>query len=251
MFEEVTIIIKTFERPKALRKLLLSINKYYSKEKISILIADDSRETFEIDFKTKHDITIYKLPFDSGVSSGRNFLLEKVSTEYFITLDDDFLFCAKTKIEDFINTLKIHKEIDLAAGIVFDFPKHWWQKMKKRNISRTVSISDDVLRRSKTPAGLIGDLKIFNFLPQFFIAKTDKIKNIRWNDYLKTVEHTAFFLDCAKNGIISVEVPSVIVYHDHLSQRNKFYKKFRNDRVNDYIAYLHREYNYNKEIEIE
>ena len=153
MFEEVTIIIKTFERPKALKNLLLSINKAYSKESIRILIADDSRTPFVLDFKTNHDIKIHTLPFDSGVSYGRNFLLDKIVTKYFITLDDDFVFCSKTRIEDFIKTLNEHENIDLAAGLVFDYPKHWWQKMKKRNISRSVSIYDEVLIKSKTQLG--------------------------------------------------------------------------------------------------
>ncbi|MCU0639594.1 MAG: glycosyltransferase [Candidatus Krumholzibacteria bacterium] len=247
MFRDVTIIIKTFERPAALRRLLSSVRKYYGNERIRILVADDSRETFDAGPDSGFDVTIYKMPFDSGVSAGRNLLLGKVSTKYFLTLDDDFVFGRKTRIENLLRALKDHDEIDLAAGLICDLPRHWWQGKKMRRAGRTVTISDGVLKRSRTPLGRIGEFGIFNHLQQFFVAKTDKIRKVGWNDHLKTVEHTAFFLDCARNGIVSVEVPSVIVYHQR--EKNKFYGRYRNARSGEFVDYLHRTYGYNREIE--
>ncbi|MCI0481845.1 MAG: glycosyltransferase [Candidatus Dadabacteria bacterium] len=247
MFRDVTIIIKTFERPAALRRLLSSIKKYYGNEPIKILVADDSRETFDGGVDAGLDVTIHRLPFDSGAGAGRNLLLGKVSTKYFLTLDDDFVFGRRTRIENLLRALKDHDEIDLAAGLVCDLPRRWWQRKKMRRSGRTVTISDGVLKRSRTPLGRIGEYEIYNHLPQFFIAKTDRIRKVGWNDYLKTVEHTAFFIDCARNGIVSVEVPSVIAYHNR--GKNKFYSRYRNNRAGEFVDYLHRTYGYSREIE--
>ena len=56
---DVTIAVKTFERLDSLRKLLVSVRRYYPS--ISILVADDSRRPFtrEITSQFSHDITLF------------------------------------------------------------------------------------------------------------------------------------------------------------------------------------------------
>ncbi len=82
---EVTYIIKTFERPKCLRRLLKSMSNF--KIENPILIADDSMQPigkpFYNEFKSLN-LKYWHLPFDSGLSFGRNFLVKKVQTNFFI-----------------------------------------------------------------------------------------------------------------------------------------------------------------------
>ena len=106
--EKITIIIKTFERPDYLDRLIKSIKTYYPT--IPIIVADDSEDP-----KIRTDVRYYALPFDVGVSAGRNFLVKKVKTKYFITVDDDLIFDSETKLENFLRIIE-NNDIDLLGG---------------------------------------------------------------------------------------------------------------------------------------
>ena len=250
---KVSLIIKTFERPDALNKLLKSIDKFYGKYKdsLNIYIADDSREPKEPNFKSKNKVHFFTLPFDSGLSKGRNFLVEKVKTKYFIILDDDFVFSRETKIESLVDSMEQNPEFDIVGGSVYNYRKHWWQKKRKIKGNRSVSLKNTILSRSKQPLRTVANHKIFHFILNFFIAKTDRIKIVKWNDNLKIVEHTAFFLDCMKHNFIVAEHPFVRINHLHLKKAHEFYNKYRVDRANKFIEYLHVNYHFTKDIEVD
>jgi hypothetical protein len=71
--QEVSLLIKTYERPASLSLLIDSIRQFYSD--IPILVADDSKNP---SFKTSHNIQYYPLEYDLGLSASRNYLLDKV-----------------------------------------------------------------------------------------------------------------------------------------------------------------------------
>ena len=56
-----------------------------------------------------------RLEPDVGLSAGRNALLSRVQTPYFLLLDDDFEFTAETKIEKLASVVA-RGEADLVAG---------------------------------------------------------------------------------------------------------------------------------------
>ncbi len=70
---EVSLLIKTHERPKSLVNLVTSIRHFYPS--IRILVADDSRKPI---FKSNFSIDYYPLEYDLGLSASRNYLLDKV-----------------------------------------------------------------------------------------------------------------------------------------------------------------------------
>src|SRR5512143_3189093 len=83
--EQLTVLIKTFERPKVLRRLLISIRRQYPD--LKIVVVDDSRQPIDIE-----GVRTIPMPFDSGVSAGRNEGLKHIDTRYTLVLDDDFVF---------------------------------------------------------------------------------------------------------------------------------------------------------------
>jgi glycosyltransferase involved in cell wall biosynthesis len=85
---DVTFLVKTHERPQCLRKLLLSLRTQFPRTRV--IVADDGR----VSLRHRLDdelLTLLTLPYDVGLSAGRNAMLERVETKYFITLDDDFV----------------------------------------------------------------------------------------------------------------------------------------------------------------
>ena len=120
MLENITIIIKTFERYESLDYLLSSIAKM--KLPCHILIADDSQINYKNAIKKKYGNSIDKyliLPYDSGLSKGRNVLVDNVSTKYFLLCDDDFIFDGRTNLNFMVMHLE-SSDIDILGGMCFN-----------------------------------------------------------------------------------------------------------------------------------
>ena len=103
----LTIGIKTFNRPLCLENCLQSIRKLYPK--INIIVADDSNDEIKDNNKkitNKYNADLIDLPFDSGVSIGRNSIVNKVKTKYYLTLDDDNFIDENTKIIEILQFME-------------------------------------------------------------------------------------------------------------------------------------------------
>ena len=61
----VTALVKTFERPHILRRLVASIKRLYPT--LPIVVVDDSREPSSL-----AEVHTIPMPYDSGISAGRN-----------------------------------------------------------------------------------------------------------------------------------------------------------------------------------
>ncbi|MBP7562536.1 MAG: glycosyltransferase [Candidatus Cloacimonetes bacterium] len=244
-FRKLTFFIKTFERPEALKKALDSIDLHYGflGKDVNILIADDSEQPSLPDKSYPFNLTYFRLDFDQGASFGRNYLLSHTKTPYFILLDDDYVFTRHTKIERFVHLIEKYPEIDILAGSVYNRGK------KKVDCACRMNIDNQVLYKLKKPYKIKDDLKFYDMVVNFFIAKTDKIKELRWDDELKTVEHSAFFIKAMNHGLISPETDSVSIHH--LRPKNSLYKKFRKDRVEYYAGLFKQMYQINEIVMLE
>lgn len=224
--DDVTAIIKTFERPRALDRLISSIRDYYPT--LKIIVADDS----EIP-SPRQDVEYFTLPFDSGVGRGRNYLLDQVNTKYVITLDDDFVFTEKTRLENFYSVLET-TPFNLVGGVVMDGGS------KRRIYHGSLDIVGDTLFVKK---GVIVDYReevpVFDIVLQFFMAETRVVKKVRWHDGMKTVEHEEFFLR-GKNDFLITHLDSVVV--DHFRDlENERYMRYRNRE--EFLSILYEENN--------
>lgn len=246
-----TIIIKTLERQKSLYILLKSIYRFYPTAKV--LVADDgvnpNFEKFENKYKDKN-IVFYKIEKDSGLSYGRNFLLDKVKTKYFVLCDDDFVFDKKTKIIEAIKILE-EKNLDIIGGYIRNY------KIDKNIMDKIIIILQKILKY-ELPANYIGTFRedgktlyvdyIIHSFPEyketdivlnFFIGKTKIIKEKnRWDNELKLQEHTAFFYQAFKNklkigftNILSVQHRPV-QNKSYLNKRNRNYSKIFLEKTN-------------------
>lgn len=88
---DVTVGVKTLYRRETLKRTLLALSKWNFNE---IYVADDSNISddkwdFYGDIKEDVSFKVLDLPNDTGVSYGRNRIIEKVDTKYFLLLDDD------------------------------------------------------------------------------------------------------------------------------------------------------------------
>ena len=130
--ESVTAVIKTFERQKEVRRLIKSIRHFYPKMKV--VVVDDSKEPLAAD-----GVMTIEMPFDSGVSAGRNLAVRHVETKYLLLLDDDYIFYRKTDLEPAIKKMDEMPEIDIMEGERIDLPLYRTVDNKKASLYPTAS----------------------------------------------------------------------------------------------------------------
>lgn len=184
--KEVSLIIKTFERPRTLDRLLRSILSSPAVD-CSILIADDSLRPATSDLFGRENIQYFKLPYDSGISYGRNYLVERVNTPYCVLLDDDFFFIPNTRLDILLDIVK-HKGFDLVAGI-YDGP-HFGPgygiiELTDKNLT---------IKMGASPRMMLNGLPVYDMANNFFLAKTETLRDVPWDNRFKIYgEHTDFF----------------------------------------------------------
>ena len=218
--ENITFIVKTFERFYCIKRLVKSIYRYYPNAKI--LIADDSEKSCKAYLERKYarkELKVYELPKDVGLSYGRNYLLDRVETEYFCLLDDDFVFDEKTDINTALEMMRERTEVDILGGYFRNYIATMGIKPYLRRILRRIKRKKEPFR----PYNYIGELKldsdnqvlycnyitkqfpdyeIVDIVHNFFVARTCVIRDRnRWDEELKLQEHTAFFVMAKLKGI--------------------------------------------------
>ena len=212
---DTTIIIKSFLRPLALTALIVSIRNMYPDIKIHVADDGDLPEVpFGIDM-------FYRLPFDTGLSKGRNFLVDTVTTSYTVLLDDDTLFNEQSRLEYAIRVLSKFKLLDIVAG--YYLPRRFFGQHKIENgvLIRDMHLASDV----------IDGFPLFDFVPNFFVARTSALKKVRWDEELKIMEHMDYFWRA--RGILNCTcLPHFSAVNTNARDEGD-YKKYR-DRVSHF-----------------
>jgi glycosyltransferase involved in cell wall biosynthesis len=242
---DVSILIKTLERPQQLINQLHSIQKY--KFKGPILIADDSKVPYGdkiISLFPDLNITYIDLPFDTGTAEGRNIMLEKTNTPFFVLCDDDFIFEPRTRLP-LMRKMLIENNLDLLGGVFRQY------NLKSRKERLKFKISNWLLKFNilipstgiyEYSANFEIDSKVCrmqrmtyqdpftrcDMTHNFFIARTDKVRAFGgWNPILKGGEHQNFFIRAKLNDLKIATTRQCGVVHDRWSPMPEFYNELR------------------------
>lgn len=216
--DKVTLIVKTFERPECISRLVYSIKMMYPN--LRIIVADDSQETRIIT-----GVDHLRMPYDSGVSAGRNLALNTVDTPYVVTLDDDFVFDDRTQLDRWLNILET-TDLDLVGGNVDGHP----------NYHASLHIVDDALVFRPKRIGYERGFELWNIVLQFWMGRTEKIRAIGgWDNDFKTVDHIIFF--ARSIGKLKIgHCPDVGIGHRPIKSPD--YYNHRNGRMQKYLRLL-------------
>ncbi len=221
--QDVTVLVKTFQRPDALRRLVASIRRFYPS--IAVVVVDDSEKPLE---PVPQGITRYwPLPFNSlGVSAGRNFGLRQVETEYVLVCDDDMVFGRRTDLAKMLHTL-LTTRFDVVSCLWMDHEP--WRSIRRgyRRYEGTLEITDGVLvHRPGATRGTVDGLPVFDIVHQFFLARTEALGPDPWDARFKVAgEHVDLFLSLGERGLLSTRLPDVVV--DHYPELPPAYEPFR------------------------
>ncbi|KAF0883330.1 B4GN1 acetylgalactosaminyltransferase, partial [Crocuta crocuta] len=208
----VTIATKTFLRYNRLRALIASIRRFYPT--VTVVIADDSDKPESI---SGPHIEHYLMPFGKGWFAGRNLAVSQVTTKYVLWVDDDFVFTARTRLERLVDVLE-RTPLDLVGGAVREISGFATTYRQLLSVEPGAPGRGNCLRQRRgfhhELVGFPGCV-VTDGVVNFFLARTDKVREVGFDPRLSRVAHLEFFLD----GLGSLRVGSCSdVVVDHASK---------------------------------
>lgn len=199
LLAQLTALVKTFERPGALKRLVASIQRLYPE--LHTIVVDDSREPTRLP-----GVNTIVLPYDSGLSAGRSEGLRAVTTRYVLNLDDDFVFTRHTALRRALAIMEAQPQIDIMGGEVVHLPFFHRTDYSQAPLFPTPAAPT-------LPAGSqVGGLPVYDKVADFFIGRTERLRLVDWGPELKRVVHADFFTR-ARGVLTSVFNPDLKVVH--------------------------------------
>lgn len=216
----VTAIVKTFERPRSLDRLVRSVRRYYPS--LRVIVGDDSVTAYP-----RSDVDYVRLPVDVGGAAGRNAMLQLVDTPYVLSLDDDIAFTGDTSIERLLETLQRH-DAALVAGELIDCEQRFplWVRRRRHVYHGVIRREGDSLRLVPGHAGSRGEAYECDLTPQLFLARADALREIGgWFAPLKRDDHHELFLRLKQHRLRVLYRPDVRA--EHWQETPHVYAAFR------------------------
>ncbi|GAA4407597.1 hypothetical protein GCM10023168_23800 [Fodinibacter luteus] len=221
----VTMAVKTFQRPDIARRLVRSARTVFDGR---IVVADDSATPMTF---PEPGVDVIALPFNSGVSVGRNAALDAVGTEFVLVTDDDIVFTRATDVDAARRRLQSCPEIDVVGFLRVELPR--WMAH---------DFDADALfaghREPLRPWGeLVCGLPVRYKIEQVYLARTEAVGRVRWDPRIRMVDHADFFSRAAGELVVVLDT-SIRAYHAQ-TPFDAEYARYRQDVAAD-LRYLSR-----------
>ena len=233
--ENVTFIVKSFERQRLARGLCSNISRLYPGSRI--IIADDSREPLHIGLP---NVRVIHLPFNSGLGAGLCAALEEVTTPYVMRMDDDELLTVRSGVHRELRFLMGHPGLDLigfghTTAIRLHSPEFNFREYYK-------SPMDDALRPLRVPhlTKIDENHVVLGKVANIYLARTEKLREVGFDPEIRVIDHHEFFWRAA--GVMtSAAALDTVVFHRH-NPYERGYNAYRSDYASDleYIRKKHR-----------
>lgn len=243
---KIAIGIKTFMREETLFKTLDSIEKYFPYA-YRLYIADDGGISDEKEYRYQQleiqGHVVIRLPFNSGLSFGRNAIVQRVIEPYVLIMDDDILLTDSESIEKMKQVLDSSEDIGLCAGMIY-LPNG--ECFGGHNYSRGImlEINKGALFRHSSRGKLAkADGILFNYADQvvnFFLAKRAVFKSVTWDSRIKIeFEHIDFFLQLKKTHWKAVVCLGTNLTHSCQLEIDPVYIRYRRSAPVQYFYAKH------------
>lgn len=246
---DVAIAIKTFLREKSLFETLDAIEKHFPYS-YKLYIADDGGTTDEKEYRyQKLEATghvIIRLPFNCGISVGRNEIVKRITEDYVLLMDDDIILQESESVKHMKSILDSNEDIGICSGILFAKNGEYignenYQKGLRFEIDRGILFRYPAHREIRKANG---SMYIFaDQVVNFFIAKRAVFDDVKWDNRIKVEwEHIDFFLrfkETKWKAAVCLDAKAV-----HLNPINDpTYNYYRRSVTNQYFFQKHNIHN--------
>lgn len=216
---DVTFLIKTFLRPKLALRAVRSVRSTYRSARV--LVVDDSDiSTYWEEMLRESGAEVLRLPYDVGLSAGRNAGVKKIDTTFTVVIDDDMIVGRKTNVP---SMLRLLDEADVVCGSMR-------QNGRIINWEGNYEFTEDGGLRL-VPSEFEGKLRDgircvpVEFGLNILAVRTEFLRTHPWDEELKLSEHTSWFLGLKDEGAKVLFAPDSVV--DHKPVKDPQYRKFR------------------------
>ena len=229
----VTAVVKTFLRDQSLFNCVQTLKMSYPS--IHIIVADDGNCSLEKEKQLKAmGVDRYIQIPERGLSAGRNRLIEVCETPHTLLCDDDFSFTPECHLE---RLLELTEVVDIAGGLVYNL-RNWTGC--DTGVGWDITGGNFITKGSKLWVdGTRGKVLEYNgiryermeFVLNYFIAKTETIRRVMWDESLRfSTEHVDFCLRAKNLGITSGRCLDSYVLHKAIDDvQDPNYLKNRTD----------------------
>lgn len=212
--KDLTIILKPFGRLYMIQRFFRSAREIYPF--VKILIGNDGK-SFGNDLELA-DLDVIQLPYDYGLSNGRNLLITNyLHTPYFFLIDEDFIFLREKSDLALLLHQFIRYKLDILSGCVRDDEYDYIGKFKtSKRFSRHLT-DGRTLWMLPIKRNIQEEIQLVDFVPNVFIAHKGLLDKIKWNSELKIGEHEDFFWN-AKKLKLNVGASNIVHFFHHQDQ---------------------------------
>jgi Glycosyl transferase family 2 len=205
---KLTAIVRNFERPKALRRLVRSVRR--SCPQLRLLVADDSTEPRPV-----KGVECLQLPSDSGRATCQNALLARVRTPYFLLLDNTAELHRGTRIEQLLQLL-VDDKLDVAAGEIVACRRRllWFTRRRPQSEHGLCQLAGDQLTLARGVRSHGDGFSWCDLVGNFYVARTGKVRALGgWDPELRDEEREEFFVRAQRHGLRVGIAPEVTIWH--------------------------------------
>jgi len=244
---KLAICIKTFMREQTFFKALDSIGENV-KMSYCLYIADDGEVSDEKEYRyqqlERRGHKVFRLPFNVGLSSGRNKIVKATEEDYVLIMDDDIAIRDGSILNKMKGILDHDDQIGIVAGVLHQEMSGDPFGSVRYSQGLDLRIQNGILYRDGSPRELHkGNGSLFHYTEQtvnFFMAKREVFNDILWDDRIKIeYEHMDFFLrlkDTDWKVAICSEAKAV---HLHSPLVNYEYNRYRRAITSHYFMQKH------------
>jgi cytidyltransferase-like protein len=208
---KLAVGIKTFMRSETLFKTLETYRATLAKSGLPyrFYIADDGPQDDERALAyaklKKSGHVIISLPFNSGISLGRNAIIKQAKEDYVLISDDDVVIRDPESIKHMKEVLDSDEHIGLVAATL-KYEKGAFFAGENYAKGLRFEMRGKLLARIPAPREVhatAGDIKyvLADQVPNIFLAKCKIFKDVMWDNRIKIeYEHIDFFLELKKTS---------------------------------------------------
>ena len=233
---QIAILLTTFLRDELLDGAINSIKQNWQPG-YTLLIADQNPSEAKLAKYSGDNTFYYGVPYDCGLSASRNFLVDKaveMNIEYCLLIADSIFFISKYDFTPYIDILKADKELGLIGFDLKD--RQPWEKFL------TLKPDGFHVKDSKEKKIINGmEFTVCDAVRNFFLAKTQILHNVKWDNELRLAEHEDFMHRLKLSGVKVLYNSGIVA--QYVLSRPEAYAPMRGRLYNVFARKLREKYN--------
>lgn len=246
---KIAVAIKTFMRDALLYKTIDAYRQTLDTLGLAyrFYVADDGPQADgKLGFygKLKADgHMVLSLPFDSGLSFGRNAIIKQVKEDYVLVTDDDVTIRDPESIKRMKAVLDSDENIGIVAAVLryekgaYFSGENYAKGIRFERRGRLLARIASPRTVLETPEGV--HYVVADQVPNIFIAKRDMFKDVSWDNRIKIeYEHMDFFLELQKTRWKAAVCLDAEAWH-LISEHDPEYLRFRRTTPMAYFLQKH------------